>query len=166
MARIDASGGARPAPPDAPSLNLRIAGLADLSIGDLREVWTEAWGAPPPKGARRRLLTLGVAWKWQADILGGSSRQLQRRLASLEAGFRQGGAVDSADPKRPLPLRLLPGARLIRVWKEERHEVIVTETGFLWRSKTWTSLSAIAREITGGRRNGPAFFGLRNGDAA
>ncbi len=60
----------------------------------------------------------------------------------------------------------MPGARLIRVWKGERHEVVVTESGFLWQSRSWVSLSAIARAITGSRRNGPAFFGLRDGDAA
>ena len=59
----------------------------------------------------------------------------------------------------------MPGTRLVRVWKDMRHEVIVTETGFLWRGRSWASLSAIAREITGGRRNGPAFFGLRDRDA-
>ena len=46
-----------------------------------------------------------------------------------------------------------------------RHEVEVTESGYLWRGRCWTSLSSIAREITGTRRNGPAFFGLRDGDA-
>ena len=60
----------------------------------------------------------------------------------------------------------MPGTRLIRVWKGERHEVQVTETGYLWRGHSWKSLSAIARAITGGRRNGPAFFGLRERDAA
>ena len=118
---------------------------------------------PPPKGARRRLLMLGLAWKWQADVHGGLSRQLERRLAALEAGFRCRGTVDVAGGK-PVP-SLLPGARLVRVWKDQRHEVIVTETGFLWQSRTWVSLSAIARAITGSRRNGPAFFGLREGDA-
>lgn len=154
---------ARPARSSAVSLEQRIADLADLPIGDLRGTWSEAWGAPPPKGARRRLLMLGVAWKWQADIHGGLSRQLERRLAALEAGFRRDGALDASVGKQTGAPQLLPGSRLIRVWKGERHEVHVTETGFLWRGETFASLSAIAREITGSRRNGPAFFGLRNG---
>jgi hypothetical protein len=29
-----------------------------------------------------------------------------------------------------------------------------------WRGRDWRSLSVIAREMTGSRRNGPAFFGL------
>ena len=42
----------------------------------------------------------------------------------------------------------------------------MTETGYLWRGECWTSLSAVARAITGSRRNGPAFFGLRESDVA
>jgi hypothetical protein len=57
----------------------------------------------------------------------------------------------------------MPGTQLIRIWKGDPHEVRVTETGYLWRGRSWASLSVIAREITGARRNGPAFFGLRDG---
>ena len=139
--------------------------MAELPIGDLRQAWSEAWGAPPPKGARRRLLMLGIAWKWQAAIHGGLAKPLERRLAALEAGPRS-GAVDGAASARAAIRQLMPGARLIRVWKGEHHEVQVTETGYLWRGHSWKSLSAIAGAITGCPRNGPAFFGLRHGDAA
>jgi hypothetical protein len=57
----------------------------------------------------------------------------------------------------------MPGTRILRVWKDERHEVHVTETGYLWQGRGYGSLSAIARQITGTRRSGPAFFGLRDG---
>jgi Protein of unknown function (DUF2924) len=39
---------------------------------------------------------------------------------------------------------------------------VVVENGFLWRDRTWNSLSVIAREITGARWSGPRFFGLDN----
>ena len=51
-------------------------------------------------------------------------------------------------------------ARLIRIWKGERHEVQLTQSGYHWRGRDWRSLSVIAREITGSRRNCPAFFGI------
>jgi hypothetical protein len=41
------------------------------------------------------------------------------------------------------------------------HEVLVLDKGFLWRSETYPSLSAVARAITGARWNGWAFFGLK-----
>ena len=41
------------------------------------------------------------------------------------------------------------------------HEVIVLESGVQYRGKSWPSLSAVAREITGARWSGPRFFGLK-----
>ena len=158
------TGGAEVAPPPAEPLEARIGALPGLSIADLRQAWSAAWGAPPPKGARRRLLMLGIAWKWQAELHGGYARSAERRLAALEADFRQ-SAAPRPNGHRSAAERLPPGSRLIRVWQAEQHEVEVTETGYLWRGQSWASLSSIAREITGTRRNGPAFFGLRDGDA-
>jgi hypothetical protein len=161
MGSLRETGGADGAPPPAEPLEARIEVLHDLPIGDLRQAWAAAWGAPPPKGARRRLLMLGIAWKWQAEVHGGLSRSAERRLAALEAAFRQ-GAAPKQNGSGVAPGRLRPGSRLIRVWNAEQHEVEVTETDYLWRGRSWASLSSVAREITGVRRNGPAFFGLRN----
>jgi hypothetical protein len=162
MPSLSEAGGAELAP--AEPLQARIGALPGLSIADLRHAWSAAWGRPPPKGARRRLLILGIAWRWQAERYGGFSRSVERRLATFEAAFRQ-SAAPSPNAPRPSQERLMPGSRLIRVWKAERHDVEVTETGYLWRGQSWASLSAVAREITGVRRNGPAFFGLRDGGA-
>ena len=150
-------------PPDAVTLKQQIEELPALPIAALQQAWTAAWGTPPPKGARRRFLMLGIAWNWQAGVLGGPTRSLERRLAALEAACRCGQKIE---PDRPVARPLLPGTRLVRDWRGERHEVHVVEDGFIWRGKTRRSLSAIASEIAGGRRNGPAFFGLRDGSAA
>jgi hypothetical protein len=166
MQTMKRKGGAGSAPPSHQPLEDRIGALADLSVPELKAAWSEAWGVPPPKGARRRLLMLGIAWKWQAQIYGGFTKPLERRLAALEAGRRQTGAVtEAASRTARARRRLMPGNRMIRIWRGERHEVHVTEDGYLWRGRSWVSLSAIAREITGTRRNGPAFFGLRDGAA-
>ena len=143
----------------------RIAGLAEMSIPDLKAAWTAAWGVAPPKGARRRLLMLGLTWKWQADRFGGHAKDSTRRLDALSdsVGQRTGACTSTQIPLLPVPPRPRPGARLLRDWKGERHEVQITLEGYLWRGRTYRSLSMIAREITGGRRNGPAFFGLRQG---
>ena len=133
-------GGADVAAPLVEALEARIGALPGLSIAELRKAWAAAWGAPPPKGARRRLLMLGIAWQWQAELYGGFSRSAERRLALLEAEHRQSGA---ATPNRHPPSQagLRPGSRLIRIWEAERHEVEVTETGYLWRGESWSSLS-------------------------
>jgi hypothetical protein len=59
------------------------------------------------------------------------------------------------------------GWRLIRDKHEgEIHEVIVAPGGLYWAGRTYSSLSAIARKITGTSWNGPRFFGLRGNDEA
>ena len=154
-------GAAEAAPPGAADLTSRLAALPDLPIAALKEAWTAAWGVPPPKGARRRFLMFGIAWRWQVKIQGGFSRALEKRLATLEATFRRSRTIDTAGlTSAP---RLMPGTRLVRVWHGEHHEVHATEGGYIWRGKSHASLSAIARAITGSRRNGPTFFGLRDG---
>ena len=165
MRRSKGHGGAVPAPPDLPAPE-RINAVAELPIGELRQAWSEVWGSPPPKGARRRLLMLGIAWKWQTAVHGGLPKPLERRLAAMMAGRQGSGAPNGAAAAHTTPPRPMPGTRLVRAWKGERHTVQVTESGYLWRGESWTSLSAIARAITGSRRNGPAFFGLRERDVA
>lgn len=57
---------------------------------------------------------------------------------------------------------LTPGTKLSREWQGVRHEVVVEPDGKLvWSDRRYTSLSQVARAITGTRWNGPRFFGLR-----
>jgi hypothetical protein len=59
-------------------------------------------------------------------------------------------------------MKIKPGATLLRDWGGRTWRVEVIAGGsFEWDGRRWRSLSAIAREITGTSRNGPAFFGLR-----
>jgi len=53
------------------------------------------------------------------------------------------------------------GTKLIRSWHGEVHEVIATGSGYEYRGQTYSSLSKIARNITGTRWSGPLFFGVR-----
>ena len=55
---------------------------------------------------------------------------------------------------------LRPGTRLVREWNGRTHVVDVSEDGFAFDGKTYRSLSAIAKRITGAHWSGPRFFGL------
>jgi len=57
--------------------------------------------------------------------------------------------------------RIKPGTKLIRTWKKDTHEVMVLEDGIAWRGARYSSLSTIAKTITGTSWNGCAFFGLK-----
>ena len=68
-----------------------------------------------------------------------------------------------AEPKigaLPRP-QIKSGTSLIREWQGETHRVRVTDQGYEYSGKTFSSLSQIARQITGTRWSGPLFFGLR-----
>ncbi len=53
------------------------------------------------------------------------------------------------------------GTRLLKSWAAETHEVIVMQNEVMWNGTKYSSLSAVARAMTGTPRNGPKFFGLR-----
>ena len=58
--------------------------------------------------------------------------------------------------------RVTPGTRFVREWRGKIHVVTLTEDGrYCWQDREWTSLSMVARAITGTQWSGPAFFGTK-----
>ena len=136
-------------------LAAEIAALGSMTYTDLRFAWRRLHRAHPPKKLSRDLLELGVAWKLQERVLGGLSATTKRQLDELARTL-----ATKSDLAKTRRVSLRPGARLVRVWGGETHEILVVEDGFVWRGKTWRSLSVIAREMTGTHWSGPRFFGL------
>jgi hypothetical protein len=67
----------------------------------------------------------------------------------------------STDRVAPDPgITLKSGARLVREWHGRTHTVTVTDDGFDYAGTTYSSLTKVARAITGTRWSGPRFFGL------
>ncbi len=135
--------------------------LADLPYVDkatLVDIWARLNGQPPSFRASRELLILALAWEIQARKYGGLKPMVRRRMDRLAKAYLRGGSIE-LDP----PLRYRPGTVLLRQWKGKRHSVTILEEGYGYNGKTFGSLSQIAREITGSRWNGPAFFGFRKG---
>ncbi len=148
-----------PALPDRKTLDVEIARLRDLDVGELRARWHTVFGRRPPPHLPRHLLFRVLAYRLQADHLGDldgeSQRLLDRSVSPEEAGQR---AVDLG--RRTADLR--PGTVLGREWNGQMQRVAVLADGFAWNGKTYPSLSKVAFAITGTRWNGPKFFGLRD----
>lgn len=130
-----------------------IGFLADLDRVRLRGRWLELYGAEAPLRISRELLIQAVAYRLQVKAFGGLSCGSRASLASL--------------PMAPKAKRLRidrsikAGTRFIREWQGRTIEVIADGNGgYLCRGHTYGSLSAVARDITGTRWSGPAFFGL------
>jgi hypothetical protein len=132
-----------------------IAAIAGMSYANLRSEWRRLFRSTAPKKLSRDMLELGIAWKTQESSLGGLSAPTRRQLAELAHMMTTKSGLVKI---RKVSLR--PGARIVRSWRGETHEVLVVEDGFQWRGKTWASLSVIACEMTGTRWSGPRFFGL------
>ncbi len=132
-----------------------LAALPTLKRSDLRQLWQVLSGVPMPPKASRDLLIYCLAYRIQEKACGGLSPAVRAQLRKLAQPLAAGLA-----PARASAPRLAPGTRLIRQWREQRHEVTVLEHGFAYRGGHYGSLSAIARIISGTHCSGPRFFGL------
>jgi hypothetical protein len=105
------------------------------------------------------LLVRTIAYRLQKHAYSGLSKATKRRLIALtkELGT-SGGIVSDPGP------RVRPGARLVREWRGRTHTIVVTEYGFEFSGKTYSSLSKIAQAITGAHWSGPRFFGLNRSE--
>ena len=129
-----------------------LAMLAGLNRAALAERWAGAFACPAPRRSQAAFLRSALAWhtqmQRQADAGSGS---VDRLILGLRKSLA--GATPTALPG--------PGTRLLRDWQGRTHHVTVLTEGFEYNGKTYRSLSAIARQITGTAWSGPLFFGLR-----
>ena len=131
--------------------------LRTMRIAELRALWRARFKSDPPKAFGPDLLRRGLAQKIQEDAYGGMDAATRRLLNQLLAQSAKNG-----NGKIVVPRRVKPGAVLVREWKGKTVRVMVLDEGFAFDGKPYSSLSEIARLVTGARWNGPRFFGLRN----
>jgi len=131
----------------------QLAALATRSSAQLRSEWGTLTKSPVPQ-ISANLLRLALAWEIQAAAYGGLSRRTQQTLDQLARAKTRTSPPQS-------------GMRLVRAWKGQTHVVEIGEDNVIrWNQREWRSLSEVAREITGTRWSGPAFFGLKKRIAA
>ena len=127
--------------------------LQSLGKDDLRVRWSTLFGKTPPPALTKDLLGRMIAWRIQEKFYGGHDKATLKLLDGLVTRCKV--AKPAAEP------RLRPGTVLMREHGGMRHTVTVTPDGFVWRDRTYPSLSAVAHTITGTSWNGRRFFGLR-----
>ena len=139
----------------------KLSELSTAGRAELLAIWTATLGEPPAAlRSSRELLASALAWQLQERKFGGLSGAAKRKLRVL-------ARADARKKRAPKLLaastNLRPGTVIVKQWRRAEHEVMVLADGFRYQGKTYGSLSQLAREITGTRWNGPAFFGLRKG---
>ncbi len=138
-----------------PAVEAELSHLERLPLDGLRILWREKIGEIP-KHQSADLLRRRLAYELQVRAYGGLRPDIRRRLSKLHRAF-------SADPNYTPQAgqRLKPGTLLTREWKGVTHQVSILVEGFEYSGEYYPSLSEISQRITGTKRSGPAFFGLR-----
>ena len=134
----------------------QIDELDRTSMADLRKRWAALFGTDGSRFGRGYLIRR-LAYRIQELAFGGLSRDARRTLKNIADG--KTAEVDFPARRRQ-QVGLTCGTRLLREWHGQRHEVVVKENGFLYAGKTYRSLTAVARAITGTAWSGNRFFGL------
>ncbi len=134
-------------------LNDQLTGLAKMSLAQLRAEWRRVHRSSPPS-LSADLLRRGIAYRIQEKRYGALSAKAARDLVRHATGPSE----TSIGPRSDINLRA--GTRLVRSWRGTTYTVAVAEDGFVFDGERYTSLTAIARGITGAAWSGPRFFGL------
>jgi hypothetical protein len=130
-----------------------IERFQSLDLETLRIAWRSKFKRDG-QGLSRDILLRMLIWRIQEQAFGGYDRATEvalSRYAGSEGNL--GGAGNSRHVRT--------GTVLVREYQGARHTVTVVPNGFVWRERTYSTLSKIACEITGVKWNGPRFFGLR-----
>ncbi|MCZ6806324.1 MAG: DUF2924 domain-containing protein [Deltaproteobacteria bacterium] len=141
----------------------QIAEIQALSLEELRDRWRALYGSEPPR-YRRATLLRRLAHRVQELAYGEVSEatrvRLRQHFDEVDGKPKANGAAPLSERRRQAA-RAVVGTRFVRSWQGQRYEVTALAAGFEYEGRRYRSLSAIAREITGTRWNGPLFFGLR-----
>ena len=126
-------------------IDAQLTALTIMSPTDMQREWARVYGTPAPR-LSPNLLRHGIAYRLQV--------QAMRKGAAKPARLPKLDAMPQASRQ------LRPGSQLVRSWNGRTVAVDVTESGYRYDDRDWTSLSAIARAVTGAHWSGPRFFGL------
>lgn len=144
----------------------RLASFEDMTVPELREVHAEICGEPTTsrhKGYIRRKLE----WALQARAEGSLSERARRRARELVQGAdlrllapeeRTEVIEYRASQDRGLPPT---GTTLERLYKGRLIVVTMLNDGVDYEGERFSSLTAVARHVTGSAWSGHHFFGLR-----
>lgn len=156
-------------------VNRAIEQLRNRKLAVLKRKYREVFGEDP-RSSNKQFLFRRIAWQLQANAEGGLSHRARHRAAEIVDDADLGTRTPNPVPASPAPTGTaarLDRSRAQRDWRLPvagtfltrrigNHDIVikVLEQGFEYQSRSYRSLSAIAREVTGTRWNGFLFFGL------
>jgi hypothetical protein len=150
-----------------------VAQLQKMTCGALRDQFAKVTGETT-HAKNRKWLIRRIIWRMQAIVEGGLSEDAIKRIRELADGsdLRVTSPAtrrlpDDADKRiRAMPTGIqtsslpLPGTLITRQYKGREIRVRVTTQGFEFEGELFSSLSAVAKHITGSHWSGNRFFKL------
>lgn len=148
-----------------------LATLQTLSVGDLRERYTELFHETT-QARNRPWLIKRIIWRMQSLEQGGLSERAMLRAKELAASSdlrvtaptrqrtTEGSTTRTIECSVASSRTPLPGMLLTRRYKGQLIQVRILADGYEYLGERYRSLSAIAKEITGSHCSGNRFFQL------
>lgn len=148
--------------------------LAQLSIGELRLEYESVFGELTTSRHAGHIIKR-ILWQMQANLYGGLNEESLKRAKELADPTQLRMIAPRVKPisdnaqtvTRTLPVAitanqsdLVPGTQLERMYKGQRIVATIMENGVRWNGDLYSSLSAVAKAVTGNHWNGKLFFGL------
>lgn len=149
----------------AKSITEEIRELREMTVPELRARYREVFGEETRSHHKQQLFRK-VAWRIQELAEGGLSERARARAREIanEADIRVRPPRDflngAAGPRLRDTRLPVPGTVIEKEYKGHVVSVRVLDKGFEYGGRTYRSLSAVAREVTGTNWNGLLFFGL------
>jgi hypothetical protein len=151
-------------------LPAELRAIDSLTMSELQVKFADVFGHRTAS-RNRTYLQRKIRFRIQELLVGGLTERAHARADVLAEGGRvqHGKAGPRVGVVRPpeVPVvaeaaTLVPGTRLRREHQGQEHEVLVLTHGrFEYCGRAFTSLSTIAKQITGTTWNGKLFFGLK-----
>ena len=144
------------------NIEVEVSKMMLMTVSELREKFREVFG-DDTNTRNKQWLIKRIAWRIQANALGGLSERAKRRSAELA----NDADVRILPPRNQPTVKFAPkanvsgpaaGTEITRMYKCRLLVVSVTEDGFVFEGQKFKSLSAVAKYITGSHCSGQAFF--------
>lgn len=128
------------------------------TLDTLRSQYRDLTGFAAPRNLRVPLLKRLINWH---------VRCIEKGVPRREAFFYRAELISEITlPKKLAPTGVENGSVLIREYNGRMHTVRRGDNGlFYYGKRGYTSLTAVARAITGIHQSGPRFFGIKTGKA-
>jgi hypothetical protein len=129
--------------------------IAHMDLCQLRQKWRILYCSKAAPTMSKKLMRLAVAFR---------SQEIKHKTTPRCDAIRAKANTTPTMPqesKRGYAQHLQPGTKLLREYDGKIHEVLVIEDGcFVYRGQVSTSLTEVARRISGKHTSGTNFFGL------